>query len=53
MSKPGTKENRDALRVCAGCPVALECYEAAVSMDKHGIFGIWGGVQFSWDKEQQ
>jgi WhiB family redox-sensing transcriptional regulator len=33
---------RDAKRVCAGCPVRLECLEYALGNDER--FGIWGGL---------
>jgi WhiB family transcriptional regulator, redox-sensing transcriptional regulator len=35
-----------ARRVCAGCPVRLDCIEYAVDADE---FGIWGGL----DQEQR
>jgi WhiB family redox-sensing transcriptional regulator len=33
---------RDAKRVCAGCPVRLQCLEFALGNDER--FGIWGGL---------
>ena len=33
---------RDAKRVCAGCPVRMECLEYALGNDER--FGIWGGL---------
>ena len=33
---------RDAKRVCAGCPVRLQCLEFALDNDER--FGIWGGL---------
>ncbi|MDP9799364.1 hypothetical protein J2S43_007876 [Catenuloplanes nepalensis] len=31
-----------AVRICAGCPVAAECAEWAVTTDQR--YGIWGGT---------
>ncbi|MGY1605279.1 WhiB family transcriptional regulator [Geodermatophilus sp. SYSU D00815] len=33
---------REAKRVCAGCPVRLQCLEFALGNDER--FGIWGGL---------
>jgi WhiB family transcriptional regulator, redox-sensing transcriptional regulator len=33
---------REAKRVCAGCPVRMECLETALANDER--FGIWGGL---------
>ncbi len=33
---------REAKRVCAGCPVRLQCLEYALDNDER--FGIWGGL---------
>jgi WhiB family transcriptional regulator, redox-sensing transcriptional regulator len=33
---------REAKRVCAGCPVRLQCLETALRNDER--FGIWGGL---------
>jgi len=33
---------REAKRVCAGCPVRLQCLEYALGNDER--FGIWGGL---------
>ena len=33
---------REAKRVCAGCPVRLQCLEFALQGDER--FGIWGGL---------
>jgi WhiB family redox-sensing transcriptional regulator len=33
---------REAKRVCAGCPVRLQCLEMALQNDER--FGIWGGL---------
>ena len=33
---------REAKRVCAGCPVRLQCLEYALNNDER--FGIWGGL---------
>lgn len=32
---------KEAKRICAGCPVAAQCLEYALSHDER--FGIWGG----------
>jgi WhiB family redox-sensing transcriptional regulator len=33
---------REAKRVCAGCPVRMQCLEYALGNDER--FGIWGGL---------
>ncbi len=33
---------REAKRVCAGCPVRMQCLEFALAGDER--FGIWGGL---------
>lgn len=33
---------REAKRICAECPVRLECLEYALEQDER--FGIWGGM---------
>ncbi|MGH3666030.1 MAG: WhiB family transcriptional regulator [Egibacteraceae bacterium] len=33
---------REAKRICAGCPVRVECLEYALANDER--FGIWGGL---------
>jgi WhiB family transcriptional regulator, redox-sensing transcriptional regulator len=38
----GTPEFIRAITVCQGCPVAAECFTAAVERDEK--YGIWGGV---------
>lgn len=35
--------NRPALRICAGCPVALDCLRWALAQDQR-VVGIWGGT---------
>lgn len=37
-------------RVCAGCPVRQDCYDAAVANGER--FGVWGGVNFVEPKER-
>jgi WhiB family redox-sensing transcriptional regulator len=39
--------NREAKRVCAGCPVRDECLE--YSLVTREEFGVWGG-QDEWDR---
>ena len=34
--------SRSAKRVCATCPVKIQCLDFAISNHEH--FGIWGGV---------
>jgi Transcription factor WhiB len=31
-----------AVRLCAGCPVELECWAASVARDER--FGVWSGI---------
>ncbi len=33
---------RDAKRVCARCPVCVECLEYALTHDR--VYGVWGGT---------
>ena len=33
---------RDAARICGGCPVRMECL--ADSLDNKTEFGVWGGM---------
>lgn len=35
-------DNRVALRICGGCPVRAECFQAA--MQRKEAFGVWGGT---------
>ena len=37
-----TDGEREAIRICEGCPVRLECLEFA--METRVRFGVWGGV---------
>jgi hypothetical protein len=38
-------ERAVAAVLCGGCPIALECWDAARARDER--FGVWGGVDFT------
>lgn len=44
----GTGKTRDALRVCAGCPVRARCAEYVMAMEAEteaeARYGVWGGM---------
>lgn len=43
MSDPDTFfRDREGVRLCAGCPVSVDCLEGALLRDEH--FGVWGGA---------
>lgn len=37
-------EDRDAKRICSGCPVLYECREYALARPQLGDCGVWGGL---------
>jgi WhiB family transcriptional regulator, redox-sensing transcriptional regulator len=39
---PAEKQITRAKRICAGCPVRLECLQFAMTHDQ--VYGIWGGT---------
>jgi WhiB family redox-sensing transcriptional regulator len=39
--------NREAKRVCAGCPVRAECLRYSLATREE--FGVWGGLD-EWDR---
>jgi WhiB family redox-sensing transcriptional regulator len=47
----GPNGNLNARKVCSTCPVARECYAAAVERCEQ--FGIWGGVSFDPDTRRR
>lgn len=40
----GDTSIREALAVCADCPVREECLDDALSHSREGTYGIWGGM---------
>ena len=39
------EDRTQAVRLCEGCPVIMECWSAAVARDER--WGVWGGVDRS------
>jgi hypothetical protein len=40
----GPDDERDALATCAGCPVAADCLDTALAIDRNHDLGVWGGT---------
>lgn len=38
------RRTRQALAICATCPVRQECLRYALANDEHRCFGLWGGL---------